>query len=127
MIQTECWEMGGYRDRHGYTRIRRGGDIPRLSHRVSYELAYGPIPTGMHVCHHCDNPSCVRPTHLYLGTAFDNLRDAGRKGRLGSGNRKKTHCDHGHPFTPENTYHWRTRRYCRECRKQIDRQRGSKR
>lgn len=73
-----CWERAG-----NYTMFRLGGrDAPSVGqHRYMYELAYGPIPDGMWVLHRCDNPKCVRPTHLFLGTIADNNQDKARKGR----------------------------------------------
>ena len=66
----------------GYGHI--GGEIRRtlMAHRVSWELHYGP-PGAFLVCHRCDNPSCVNPEHLFLGTDADNARDRDSKGRLG--------------------------------------------
>ena len=71
----------GSRSRAGYGEIgvaRR----TRLAHRVIWELAYGPIPPGLFVCHHCDIPACVKLEHLFLGTHDDNMRDAKLKGRM---------------------------------------------
>jgi len=80
----DCWEwtgaLGGDRYGHRYGQIGISGKIVR-AHRVSWELANGPIPKGICVLHHCDNPSCVNPSHLFLGTKLDNAQDAIKKGR----------------------------------------------
>jgi hypothetical protein len=77
----DCWLWLGAVDHGGYGRFWTG--TKRTSaHRASYEINWHPIPAGMHVCHSCDNPRCVRPTHLFLGTKHDNMRDASRKGRI---------------------------------------------
>lgn len=78
-----CWEWTGYCFHGlGYGMIRRPGDNGRLlTHRVSWEMAYGAIPAGLLVCHRCDNRKCVRPDHLFLGTHKDNTRDMVSKGR----------------------------------------------
>lgn len=87
-----CWEWKGGTNGSNYGSVTIDGDhIPKSAHRKSYELFVDDIPEGLFVCHHCDNPPCIRPDHLFVGTQKDNLQDASEKGRLNisSSQRKK--------------------------------------
>ena len=78
-----CWEWLGMRclqTKHAYGTLKVN-NRRRLAHRLMWELTHGPIPTGLAVCHTCDNPPCVNPDHLFLGTNMDNIEDMMRKGR----------------------------------------------
>lgn len=78
-----CWPWQGSIDDKGYGKIAtERGKSPVKAHRVSWEIHFGPIPRGLSVCHACDNPRCVNPGHLLLGTQRANALDAARKGRL---------------------------------------------
>lgn len=86
-----CWEwLGENRHRDGYGVIKRNQKNVK-THRIAYELWVGEIPDGQVVRHDCDNPICVNPGHLRLGTQADNIRDMVARGRQSSGRR----------FTPE--------------------------
>lgn len=75
-----CWEWVGYTHHTGYGVIKLNKKSIRV-HRVSFTLAYGNIPEGQHICHHCDNTKCVNPAHLFAGSAKDNMVDMTTKGR----------------------------------------------
>lgn len=79
-ISGDCWEWKATTITGGYGHFGLNGELV-LAHRFSYSLVYGEIPEGMCICHHCDNPGCVRPSHLFMGTRSDNARDMVAKGR----------------------------------------------
>jgi len=79
-IKTGCWEWQASRNKDGYGRLKIGR-YDELAHRVSYTIHSGSIPQGRIVCHSCDNPGCVNPKHLWLGSCGDNTQDMMRKGR----------------------------------------------
>lgn len=118
---NECWEWkGSTRGRPGMRYgIMSVNGKNRTVHRISYELANGVIGKEIEyrqkcVCHTCDNPLCVNPRHLFIGSHLRNMQDKSAKGR--SPNKQKTHCKRGHEYTEQNTYVCRRGiRNCREC------------
>lgn len=111
----ECWIWTAYVSRDGYGRFRGAGRASTLqAHRVAYEYLVGPIPGGLTIDHLCRVKDCVNPGHMEVVTRAENAR----RGALDSRpNRpRKTHCIHGHEFTPENAYRRPDgHRNCRAC------------
>ena len=81
---TGCWNWQGKLNHNGYARIANGNGS-YLMHRIAYEVFVGPIAKGFAACHKCDNPSCVNPEHIFLGTQEDNMKDMAGKGRASKG------------------------------------------
>lgn len=82
--ETGCFVCTSHHTRNLYPQIKRNG-LPVRMHRFVYEECFGEIPSGMCVCHRCDNCSCINPEHLFLGTVYDNNHDCYLKGRVQRG------------------------------------------
>jgi hypothetical protein len=112
-----CWLWSAGRDCDGYGVFWIAAGIQRKAHRIAYEIAHGPIPAGLLVCHACDTPACVNPARMFLGTHAENHHDRDQKGRQSE--MKKTHCPAGHPYAGENLISRRVGssqwRKCRQC------------
>lgn len=127
---TGCVLWLGSVDRRGYGRMSANGRLTR-THRLAWAETFGPIPSDKWVLHKCDQPSCIRPDHLFLGTHADNMADMARKGRANGGahNAKKTHCPAGHPLSGDNLRVGRTQpisyRVCLTCHRTNRRKRDA--
>lgn len=111
-----CWEWTGALNRRGYgvISIPLSGGRQVLAHRYAASLYFGMFDTRSLVCHHCDNPKCVREDHLYLGDPASNGRDMSRRSR--THNQRKTQCPKGHAYDDTNTYvSSQGKRHCRSC------------
>lgn len=122
----ECWPWMGGTNGVGYGVLRIHKKM-RLATHVSLEVAGRPRPSEEHqACHHCDNPPCTNPVHLFWGTRSDNARDCLAKGRRPKP-KPHTHCRQGHLFTPETSAIGRNgQRRCRICRNARARERAAR-
>lgn len=115
-----CWEWIGPKQKRGY-----GTFASWLAHRVSYSLLIDAIPRNMVIDHLCRNHSCVNPDHLQIKTHREN--NLAGHGPIAK-HARKTHCKHGHEFTPENTrITVEGARFCRECGRIFNRKRRAAR
>lgn len=98
-VRAGCWEWNGDRDSCGYGMFTAAylGFKDAKAHRVMYQLHVGPLPGGLFVRHKCDNPPCVNPAHLIIGTVLENARDMVERRRHAAHNR--TVCGKGHDLT----------------------------
>lgn len=109
---NECLEFIGRKGNGGYGVCKHEGKEWR-THRLVYYLVTGIHPSNLFVCHHCDNPPCINPAHLFLGTSKDNHYDMMKKGR---GPTKLNICKRGHPLTIENAFvNKKGHRQCKIC------------
>lgn len=109
-MDTACVEWTGAKTR-GYGQLTIGNKH-FMAHRLAFETAYGPIPPKLYVCHTCDNPLCIKVTHLFLGTQSDNMRDMRTKNRQ---YHPPTICKLGHAVDGITIRTHSIIRYCKTC------------
>lgn len=107
----DCWEWEGYKDKDGYGGIQQDY-VRHKSHRFSYMYFVGDILENNYICHHCDNPGCVNPFHLFQGAPKENTADMFLKGRNFIQEKNKF-CKYGHPMNLASI----GRNICLTCRK----------
>lgn len=119
-----------HRRGYGVVKIRR---VQIFAHRIAFAISENKDPGNMLVCHHCDNPTCVKPGHLFLGTQKDNMQDCKRKGRLvvpspSLNRRERTRCPSGHQYTMGSFYRRKEDgvKVCKVCRNSWYRKRHEK-
>lgn len=123
-INEGCWLWVGTKGKATKGALWINGKL-MLASRFSYSIHKGKIPSGMLVCHSCDNNACVNPHHLWLGTQKDNMQDASQKGRTRGGLPKKPFCRRGHPMTKDNLAKSQFSQRCKTCRNMSRKQRAS--
>ena len=96
-----CWNARSGLNNKGYPRVCYKGKETLLARLVAMFWLGLKVSDSRDVLHHCDNPACFNPKHLFLGTHRDNMRDSATKGR--HWNTRKMHCPRGHPYSESNT------------------------
>lgn len=89
-VPNECWPWTGSFKENGYPQLgvgslTNGTRTMRMAHRLSWLIHFGEVPKRKYILHHCDNPKCVNPNHLYLGGNSENMRDAAQRNRIAHG------------------------------------------
>lgn len=124
MDTQECIEWP-FSLQDGYAVFGRAqAGLPRRAARAAYILVHGPIPSSQWVLHRCDNPPCINPAHLFVGTPADNAQDRSAKGRSRHAEyqKVKTHCPQGHAYDDDNTSRDKYgNRSCRTCHRERER------
>lgn len=120
-----CWEWAASKSRKGYGRFSYKHKTLG-AHRAAFFIFNGWINGNLLVCHTCDNPSCVNPDHLFIGTSSDNARDRDKKGR--NAKLKNNRCPNGHLYSGDNLYASPStgHRYCKMCRNTYEKKRLAK-
>jgi len=122
--ETPCIPFGGVKNKGGYGILAAAAHGSRLAHRAALAEKLG-RPVRGNALHHCDNPPCIKPEHLYEGSTIDNVEDRVSRARSKGGRYNQTHCKHGHALTSENVATYQrestrttiTARRCMTCRK----------
>lgn len=118
------WQLSCYDN--GYPRVQIDGIVYLVTRLSLYLFRDFDLESKLDACHKddiCRSRSCINPEHLYPGTRSDNMLDYHTRWNSRQWNSEKTHCKHGHEFTPANTYLYRGKRLCKTCRS--DRQRNN--